>query len=329
MDQGPILIGGIERSGTSLIYALLASHPNIAMTRRTNLWTYFYKQYGDLKEHTNFEGCLAAMLRYKRLLKLQPDAERIRREFWQGEPSYARLFALIEQHHAERLEKPRWGDKSLNTERYADSIFAAYPRARILHMIRDPRDRYASAVTRWKVNRGRIGVGTALWLGSVRLAERNQRRYPDRYKIVRYESLASQPEQSLREICAFIGEAYSPAMLGMDGAELFRDAGGNSSYGRHDAGGISIKSIGRYRKVLSQRDIAFVQHHARREMIAYDYQFDSIELSPRDQLSFIFVDQPSNMIRMVAWQALEAIKNRTGRTPSAHTIVGAAGASGA
>ena len=35
MSQGPIYIAGLERSGTSLIYALLASHPNIAMFRRT------------------------------------------------------------------------------------------------------------------------------------------------------------------------------------------------------------------------------------------------------------------------------------------------------
>ena len=53
--KGPIFIAGPERSGTSLIYALLASHPNIAMTRRTNMWTHYYKQYGDLSQPENFE----------------------------------------------------------------------------------------------------------------------------------------------------------------------------------------------------------------------------------------------------------------------------------
>src|SRR3990172_4921197 len=124
MDSGPVFVVGIERSGTSLIYALLASHPNIAMTRRTNLWTHFFGQYGDLHRRENFERCLASMLRYKRLLPLKLDPERIRREFWQGEPSYAHLFALLEEHYAERQGKRHWGDKSLNTERYVDAIFA-------------------------------------------------------------------------------------------------------------------------------------------------------------------------------------------------------------
>src|SRR5688572_30172389 len=151
MDHGPIYLAGIERSGTSLMYALLASHPNIAMTRRTNLWSFFYNQYGDLSQRENFERCLAAMMCYKRLLKLRPDPERLRHEFWLGAPTYGQLFALLEQQHAEQLGRPRWGDKSLNQERYVDQIFAAYPNARIIQMIRDPRDRYASALTRWKV----------------------------------------------------------------------------------------------------------------------------------------------------------------------------------
>ncbi|HEX6293069.1 MAG TPA: sulfotransferase, partial [Herpetosiphonaceae bacterium] len=217
MAHGPIFLAGIERSGTSLMYALLASHPNIAMTRRTNFWRFFYGQYGDLRDPANFERCLAAMLRYKRHLKLQPDPERIRREFWHGQPSYARLFALLEEHHAERLGKVRWGDKSLNNEHYVDMIFADYPDARMIQMVRDPRDRFASAITRWKTIRGRIGTGAARWRRSVEQGQHNAERYPDRYLIVRYETLVEQPEATLRQVCAFIGEPYTPAMLTMEG----------------------------------------------------------------------------------------------------------------
>ena len=321
MERGPIFIAGLERSGTSLIFALLASHPRIAMTRRTNLWTYFYDQYGDLSQPENFERCLSMMMRYKRLVVLEPDPDRLRQEFWQGEPSYGRLFALLEQQIAERMGKPRWGDKSLNTERYADPIFAAYPGARILHMIRDPRDRYASVLTRWKSRRGDVGAGMAMWLSSVNLAEENRKRYPDQYKIIRYETLAANPEETLRDICAFIDEEYAPEMLTMRGAKTFRAQGSNSSYGQRTPGVIATDSIGRFRHILSSRQIAFIQTLAKEEMLAFDYQPDSIQLPLNERLRFALADWPLNLARLIAWRVRHGIKSQTGHTLPAYRIV--------
>ncbi len=45
--------------------------------------------------------------------------------------------------------------------------------------------------------------------------------------ILRYETLALQPEETLQTICDFIGEPYSPDMLTMEGAPTFLDKGGN------------------------------------------------------------------------------------------------------
>lgn len=328
MEKGPIFVAGLERSGTSLMYALLATHPNLAMTRRTNMWTYFYDQFGDLSQPENLDNCLSLMMKYKRLVKLKPDPERIRREFQEGaDHSYARLFALLEEHYAERADKPRWGDKSLNTERYAAPIFAAYPGARILHMMRDPRDRYASVLKRWKVRRGDVGAGTAMWLSSVSLAKENQRRFPDQYKIVRYETLAAEPEAMLQEICDFIDEPYVPEMITMQGAKQFREQGSNSSYGQRKPGAISTSSIGRYRQVLSPRQISFIQSVAKQEMKAFDYAPDEIELDPAERLKLIFADWPRNMALLVTWRLREAIKDQTGRKLPAYRIVPEASAS--
>lgn len=321
MSDGPIYVGGAERSGTSLLYALLTSHPNIAMMRRTNLWTYFYGQYGDLARPENFERCLAAMMRYKRLVVLRPDPERIRREFLAGPPTYARLFALIGQHHAERAGKPRWGDKSLNTERYADAIFAAYPEARIIHVLRDPRDRFASALKRWQRIRGGVGSGTGVWLNSARLARRNAARYPDRYRVVRYETLVAEPEGTVKELCAFIGEDYVPQMLSMTGAASFGDDGGNSSFEPHPAGRISTKSVGRFGRVLSPAMIAFIQDVAGAEMERAGYERVPVMLEPVARLRYYGFDRPLNLTRMWVWQAREAYADRRGRALPSYRIV--------
>lgn len=321
MQSNPVYVAGLERSGTSLMYALLASHSQIAMTRRTNMWTHFYDQYGDLADDTNVERCLENMLTYKRLVKLDPDPERIRREFRQGEATYGRLFALLESHYAERQGKSRWGDKSLHTERYAEPIFDAFPEARILHMIRDPRDRYASSISRWGTNRGGVGFGTAMWLSSVKLAEENTKRFPNQYMIVRYETLAAHPERTLREICAFIDEEFEPAMLKMEESGSYIEAGGNSSYGRREPGVISTNSIGRSRKVLTERQIAFIQEHAKEPMKTLDYDLFPIQLSLSDQLVFTLADQPFNIARMFAWRTRESIRDRRGRPVPEYRIV--------
>ncbi len=324
-EWNPVYVAGLERSGTSLMYALLTSHPNIALTRRTNMWTHFYDQYGDLSEPENFENCLAAMMKYKRLVKLEPDPEQLRLDFWKGTPSYGRLFGLLEAQYAERIGKPRWGDKSLNTERYAAAIFEAFPAAKILHIIRDPRDRYASSLTRWKKTRGGVGAGTARWLSSVGLAKQNREQYPNSYLIIRYETLATRPEETLRKITNFIGEEYSPEMLRMDQSGSYIEAGGNSSYGRREPGVISTDSIGRYRQVLSNRQIAFIQKQAGQKMREQGYELDSIQFSLSDQLVFNVADRPINLARMLAWRTRKSINDRRGRPLPEYRIVPDAG----
>jgi len=319
-DSEAIFLTGADRSGTSLMFALLASHPNISMVRRTNFWRWFYGQFGDLSDRANFERCLDTMLRYERLQELKPDPERIRREFWEGEPSYGRLFALVHEHHAERVGKARWGDKSLHTEHHADAVFTEFPRAQMIHMIRDPRDRYASVLKRYADEDKGVAAATGRWLASVRTAERNLQRYPDRYLIVRYESLVSKPEEIVKQVCAFIGEAYDPAMLTMKGAPRHRKAGGNSSFTQFEPGVISTRSVGRFRQVVAKADIAFIQTSAGRQMEALGYLPERERMSPAGRASFYLGALPVNLVRMTGWLALEAIAQRRGRTVPASRL---------
>ena len=48
MQLGPIYIGGLDRCGKTTMRAFLVSHPNIAIPAvGSNMWTYFYGQFGD------------------------------------------------------------------------------------------------------------------------------------------------------------------------------------------------------------------------------------------------------------------------------------------
>lgn len=321
MNDSPVFVAGLERSGTSLMYALLASHPNISMTRRTNFWRYFVDKYGELSDDNNLEACLGTMRVYKRLVVLDIDFDRLRREFVEGPRTYGRLYSLLERQVAERSGKRRWGDKSLEIERYADRILADFPKARILHMIRDPRDRLASVLTRWRTRRGDLGVATAAWLWSIRLASQHATAHPDNYLAVGYESLARSPEAVMQQVCDFIGEPYDESMLTMVGAGHFRDSGSNSSYGARQAGAIGTDSIGKYREVLTPHQIAFIQNMAGDELTRHGYELVPVAMSVGERLRYSSVAQPYHRSVMAAWRRRAAVNARRGHRVPAYRIV--------
>jgi hypothetical protein len=306
--------------------AFLASHSNIAIPAvGSNMWTYFYNRFGDLKIPDNFERCLNAMLTYKHVRFLQPDPDRIRREFWEGRPTYARLFSLFLIHYADGMGKTRWGAQTGLIERYADHLFSAYPGLKVIHMVRDPRDRYEASLALWPNGKGRAGGAVTRWLYSMGLAERNLRLYPGRYKIVRFESLVTQTEKTLKEVSSFLGEAYEPAMLAMKSAPKLRSKLLKDRQINPDQNLLSPKYLGLFRQNISKREIAFIQLHAGRKMRTYGYPLDDIAFSPGEWFSFAAIEWPNQWARMMGWITIETLQQYLpgliGRKPGKRMII--------
>ena len=268
------------------------------MTRRSYMWTRIYNRYGDIGRSENFERCLNALLSRKDVRALQPDSERIRREFSQGEPTYGRLFALLHEHYAERLGKSRWGEQEAGIEQYADDVFAAYPAAKIIHMLRDPRNRYDEMLrtTPPKVRVGRVGVNTADWLQSARVARHNQQSYPNHYLVLAYESLVTRPEDSLRKVCSFIGVDYVPAMLTLEGAVGFGEGNKPGTSAELETGVVEFRLDGS--QVVSPREVAFMQTLARKEMMERGYTEQKIQFSTSEALLYYGLDWPLGLMRV-------------------------------
>jgi hypothetical protein len=207
-SDGPIFLAGLSHSGKTPLARALSAHSRISMTRRTYMWTRYYRRFGDLSRQENLQRCISAMLSSPGILQLRPDVDAIMTDFANGEATYARLFALFHQQHAAGCAKARWGDQLGMAEAFADQILTAYPSAMMIHLVRDPRSLYGA-----QQRRGKAGWDTARWLYSADLATRNARRYPGRYLVVRYESFAARPEEHLREIALFLGEQVEDAML--------------------------------------------------------------------------------------------------------------------
>lgn len=295
--KSPIFIGGLDNSGKTHLRLALSSHPEIAMTRRSYMWTRIYNRYGDLRQPENFERCLNALLSRKDVRTLQPDPERIRREFSQGELTYGRLFALVHEHYAERLGKSRWGEQEAGIEHFAAEVFAAYPSAKIIHMLRDPRNRYDEMLrsTPPKVRLGRVGVNTADWLQSARVARDNQQSYPDNYLVLAYERLVTQPEDTLRKICSFIGVDYVPAMLTLEGAVGFGEGNKTGASAELETGVVEFRLDGS--QAVSPREVAFMQTLARKEMMERGYIEEKVQFSTSEAVLYYGLDWPLSLMR--------------------------------
>jgi hypothetical protein len=324
--NGPIFIGGPDRSGKTLLAAILGSHSEIAIPIvGSNLWPFFYGRFGDLARDRNFERCLAALLRYKHARFLQPDPERLRAEFRRGEPTYARLFGLIHAHFAERQGKPRWGDQTGLLERYADGVLDAYPGSRMIQMLRDPRDRYEASLRMWPAGKARAGGAVARWRSSVAAGERNLRRHPDRYRLLRYEDLVADPEAVVSEACDFVGVQFEPAMLAIPGAPAYRQKllDGDGTPDRL----INAANVGAYRGVIPAGELAFIQGRLRGPMRRHGYPLDRVRMGAAARVQYALAHWPLGMLRMAAWSSLETLQHRyprlIGRRPVGRMVVAA------
>ncbi len=278
MEHKPIFIGGLSFTGKTQLRLMLSAHSNILISRRTHLWDRFYNRFGDLGRAANLKRCLKELLAFKPIRALRPNVGQIRAEFAQGPATYERLFAILHAQYAQSEGKQRWGDQLGFIERYADRLFAAYPFARMIHMLRDPGARYGESQGASSHRVGRIGWETAWWLSSARLASRHQQLYPTQYQVVFYEQLFDRPDQTLREICNFLDEPFEPQMLKVGEIEA------------HAAG------TGR---PLVKRDLHFIHTHAGQPMNHFGYGYAEQRLSWREWLLYRLA-LPVNLAALLA-----------------------------
>jgi sulfotransferase family protein len=279
-STAPIFLGGTGRSGKTLVRWMLSAHPRMILSRRSEMWPRFAGRFGDLRSPENFERCLDAMLARAQIAGLEPDVERLRRDFAQGAPTYAQLFALVHEQYAHRNGKPRWGDQSAGVERFAEEILTAYPGARMIHMVRDPRDTYVALLDKGLRRAGAVGRATSSWLSSVEVAARHVARHPESYRIVRYEDLVAEPSETVRALCGFLGETFEPAMVRMEGIHRY-DALRAASPEQIP---VSRAHVGEYRGRIEPADLVFIQRAAAAPMASLGYAADVVRLSAIDRL---------------------------------------------
>jgi len=218
LDCAPIFVVGSGRSGTTMLQLMLNAHPNISVMGELH----FFSQIGQLREMVPDLTAPGSLERLFTLVKrvehyrFLPDADavfgevraRLERE---AEPTYELLFRYVLEEYARREGATRFGEKTPDNVRYLPELVDIFPKAKIIHITRDPRAVVASAMKMPGASTD-VVVHAVSWRADlVYGAEFRDRKAT--YREVRYEDLVTDPEPALRGLCEFLGEDYVPSML--------------------------------------------------------------------------------------------------------------------
>jgi Sulfotransferase family len=210
-----VFVVGKGRSGTTLVRAMLTSHPDMAIPPETH----FIVPLGRDPVVTGTSGVDVDVLLER--LRVHPgwagmaiddvDAEAaLRRKESLDYPEAIRtLFRL----HASRQGKSRFGDKTPGHVLHMETLASWFPEAVFIHVIRDGRNVLLSNL---ETSFGPADVveGASVWKRLV-LSGRQSGRVlgAQRYCEVRYEDLLEQPEAEIKRLGSFAGLEYTPSML--------------------------------------------------------------------------------------------------------------------
>lgn len=213
----PIFIVGCERSGTTLLRAMLNAHPHLAIpyeAARFSVLASAAAPWTAVWTRSTVRAAIATFLSHPKVAFWGLDGEEIFGEVTRlGDVRYPDLLAAVYGSYARRQGKVRWGDKTPGNTFELPNLARAFPRAQFVHIVRDGRDVCLS----WAhVDWAQYDVTTAArrWRQWVWSAYRpGERLGPRRYYAVRYEDLIRAPRATLEGVVRFLGEPFAEQML--------------------------------------------------------------------------------------------------------------------
>jgi Sulfotransferase family len=275
----PVFVGGCPRSGTTLLRTMLNSHPDLAIPHETRIIIDGYRsraEWGDLGDPENRRRLARWVVERKvsRHRRLTEDADELVERMVAAAPTIGSVLGAGFRLYAERHGKPRWGEKRPSVVLNLDAVFAMFPDAQYVNIVRDPRAAVASIR---RVGRrhgwGAHGIpgATDTWERSARAADRWRRRLgADRFLEVQYEHLVSDPAAVLGRIVGFLelDAAGLDAMLHYHEAADLRDAKLHALAAKP----VTSERLRAWEEALRPREIALVESVLGGWMRRYGYE---------------------------------------------------------
>jgi Sulfotransferase family len=214
-SAGPLFVVGMWRSGTSLLYALINQHPEIALMYEGDLPLFgplFLTPRQDWPERWNFWN--SSVDRHQ-LAGRQAELGQIAGLRIATEAAY--------RAYAEKKGASIWGDKSPSYYEHITHLADLFPEARFIVIWRHPADICRSMI---RAAQGapwfrRSGMLVRALFGCETMRKQTGRLEAAGRAVhqLTYGQLVNSPEQALRGICRFLAIDYDPRMASLEGAD--------------------------------------------------------------------------------------------------------------
>jgi hypothetical protein len=249
--NSPTVLVGLPRSGSTLLTRVLNESPDhyllndlyvMQLVDSTESWHHFK----TLEDAMAVKALLADMVKHRSAVhspkgiansaEMSPDqlqkAEADIASLWPTDGTdtkshnWSALIQSVISTAAAAVDKTAWGWNTPQDYHHAEKIIAAWPNARFVFMLRDPRSTLKSYKFYPKLpaaNRYHPVAQSFAWRNAARAFLRFQTKYPEHFLLIRYEDLINETRREIERLNAFL-----PALIPLDldlGA-----LGNNSSY---------------------------------------------------------------------------------------------------
>jgi len=195
-------IVGAPRSGTTLLQQALNRHSQIAIPPETAYLTFLKCSAKVQREHLqriNADLQIALPMPMGRI--------------WRPEEANGLFWEMARQYlqQANRSEVTHFGEKSPEHQRRLQLLWQTFPDAKVILIYRDGRG-VAHSCTKLPWMSPDLYVNFALWLHYYQIQKRVAAAKNPHLLIVKYEDLATNPEQELRKVLTFLDLPFEDAV---------------------------------------------------------------------------------------------------------------------
>jgi hypothetical protein len=311
LKEKPIFMLGAERSGTTLVMAMLGCHPRIAVPEV--VWYYprfrpYLFTYGDLSKEQNLRTLADEMVFGLKtpFWGMQVNPRIIVDEILSDlkERSFAGIYcAMLERFAHVSGNKPRWGEKTPHNLFFVKEILEDFPDAQFICITRDGRDAGADYLDSSFGPTNVLAAAESWVLCQNAVKPWRKSLTASQWMDLRYEDLVTDPKAILRRTCEFLGEEYSPEMLGFFETDLAKKRGATKDHGPlgHP---VSDRYVGIYKSQLSLRDQRIFAWVAGKELEEAGYALD-VEPLPLSEEQVAFYREVDGRFRAAMLTAPE------------------------